>query len=527
MTVLSRVPTAILGAAVAVVWVLPQTAVALSPQEVSKIAKTFTVRIQSQSSGSGVILKRQGNLYTVLTAAHVVATADDYQVLTPDGQDHRVNVNNITKLPNIDLAIVQFTSKQSYPTAQIGESNLATEGTVSYIAGFPNRTEALPESIYNFTEGKITASASRPQPDGYSLVYSNYTLPGMSGGPVLNEAGRLIAIHGRADTAEQAQNPQINPSIYIKTGFNLGIPIQHFLSQISHSDVKLDFVAPAVQPTVTKRSADDFYLQAQQKMDAEDYEGAIASLDQAIRLKPNYVAAYLNRGYAHFTLNNSEAALADSNQVIQLSPEQSGAYLLRGLVYSLSGDTIGKAPTEFKQAKALAQAQGDLTTSQTAQTMLGTVTKSEKKSQTSPALDSSIVRSGLHIANKDRERITQELPTLANLSCQEQNLSSYLIARMMLRMLAPTDRFDALASQTTCPTFIKDQKKLLGKADQRIKANPNEVNAYMERGLIHAEIGDNSQLALPDLQTAVELTRSQDQKQQTQGVMIYLNRLQP
>lgn len=526
MTVLSRFPTALLGTATAVILVLPQAATALSPAEVSRVAKTFTVRIKSQSSGSGVILKRQGKLYTVLTAAHVVATADEYQILTPDGQDHRINADSIKKLPKLDLAIVQFTSSQSYPTAQIGDSNQAVEGTDSYIAGFPNRTEALPESIYNFTEGNITANASRPQPDGYSLVYSNKTLPGMSGGPVMNATGQLIAIHGRADTTEQSQDPHIDPSIYIKTGFNLGIPIQLFLSHIPQSNVKSDVATPEVQPSDSNFSADDHYLEAQKKLEAKDYEGAIANLDQAIRLKPTYIAAYFDRGYAHFTLNNPEAALGDSNRIIELSPKQSEAYLLRGMVYSLSGDTIGKAPAEFKQAKALAQAQGNRTTSQAAQTMLGTLNKQEKKSQNSPDLDSSIVRSGFHIANKDRTRITQELPTLANLSCKEQKLSGYLIARMMLRMLSPTDLYRSLASQTTCSAFVKDQNKLLDKADQRIKANPNEINAYMERGLIHAEIGGNSQLALPDIQTAAELTQSQNPKQK-QGIMIYLNRLQP
>ena len=67
-----------------------------------------------------------------------------------------------------------------------------------------------------------------PSVDGYALVYSNSTLPGMSGGPVLDPEGQLIGIHGRADTATKVQDQNLNPDIYVKSGFNLGIPINTF-----------------------------------------------------------------------------------------------------------------------------------------------------------------------------------------------------------------------------------------------------------------------------------------------------------
>jgi hypothetical protein len=53
-------------------------------------------------------------------------------------------------------------------------------------------TFAINQSIYNFSDGTITANASKPLRDGYALVYSNNTSEGMSGGAVLNEKGELI-----------------------------------------------------------------------------------------------------------------------------------------------------------------------------------------------------------------------------------------------------------------------------------------------------------------------------------------------
>ena len=40
---------------------------------VAKVAKAITVRIEGSTQGSGVIVKKEGNRYTVLTAWHVVS----------------------------------------------------------------------------------------------------------------------------------------------------------------------------------------------------------------------------------------------------------------------------------------------------------------------------------------------------------------------------------------------------------------------------------------------------------------------
>ena len=77
-----QLPAALIGVAASIVLVQPQVAVALSPDEVGRIAKSITVRIESKNPGSGVIIKQQGNTYTVLTAAHVVERAGQYTIVT-------------------------------------------------------------------------------------------------------------------------------------------------------------------------------------------------------------------------------------------------------------------------------------------------------------------------------------------------------------------------------------------------------------------------------------------------------------
>ena len=65
-------------------------------------------------------------------------------------------------------------------------------------------------------------------------------------------------------------------------------------------------------------------------LDQEKFEDAIAAYDQTIRLKPDFVAAYNNRGIAKDKLGRLKDAIADYNQAIQLKPDLAEAYSNRG-----------------------------------------------------------------------------------------------------------------------------------------------------------------------------------------------------
>jgi S1-C subfamily serine protease len=71
-------------------------AMGLPASEVGKIAQEITVLIDSQAFGSGVLIKHQGNTYTVLTAEHVVRNATAaYQITTPDGQQYPMSYKTV------------------------------------------------------------------------------------------------------------------------------------------------------------------------------------------------------------------------------------------------------------------------------------------------------------------------------------------------------------------------------------------------------------------------------------------------
>lgn len=196
MTFPYRLSAVLMGSAIALVQ-FQQIAAALKPEEIADIAKRVTVIIGGEDGkGSGVIVGRQGDTYTVVTAHHVIAKAGAYAVQTIDGQKYEFLRS--TQLGDIDLAQFQFKSKKKYAVADIGDPNQLKEGMTVYYAGYPS-SESSTTRDFRFLSAPITRLAQTSR-DGYEISYQGNALPGMSGGPVLNEEGKLIGIHGKAET---------------------------------------------------------------------------------------------------------------------------------------------------------------------------------------------------------------------------------------------------------------------------------------------------------------------------------------
>ncbi len=202
----------------------------LDNKAIASIAEAVTVFIDAQESGSGVIIGKEGNTYSVLTAKHVVPRKDEYYIVTPDQKEYKLDYSTVKELPDLDLAIVQFTSKQSYNIAKLGNSEQIKRGQTVYVAGWPHPEQPIPDKLFVLTDGIVAARAPRALPEGYQLIYTNVTRIGMSGGPVLDEKGVLIGIHGQSQQREVVLADDEYETGKLKTGFNLGIPINSFVA---------------------------------------------------------------------------------------------------------------------------------------------------------------------------------------------------------------------------------------------------------------------------------------------------------
>jgi uncharacterized protein YqkB len=171
--------------------------------EIKKIAQATTVRLlTNNASGSGVIINKNGDIYTVITNWHVVSFSDKLTILTSDKQSYSV-VKLPQRLGNQDLAIVQFRSQTSYQVSSLSNQPL-TLGEKVFAVGFPmyqpktiNTTFDQGIKVFHFTEGVISLLPNQSLAEGYDLGYTNDIVVGMSGGGIFNEQGLLIGINGR------------------------------------------------------------------------------------------------------------------------------------------------------------------------------------------------------------------------------------------------------------------------------------------------------------------------------------------
>ncbi|MBW4599473.1 MAG: serine protease [Calothrix sp. FI2-JRJ7] len=178
---------------------------------VAEIARQVTVRVLAASgSGSGVIVARKGKTYTVLTCQHVldVDKGSKYSILSADGKTYQARLKSMSNPKKVDLALIEFDSQNDYKVVTLGNSNLLTNDSPVFAAGFPNYHTVSKDEIedtrewgtkaFTFTDGKVSmVLKDKSLPDGYSFGYTNDVKVGMSGGPVLNVKGELVGINGR------------------------------------------------------------------------------------------------------------------------------------------------------------------------------------------------------------------------------------------------------------------------------------------------------------------------------------------
>lgn len=362
--------TALTGTAL--VMFLPHTAMAQSVDEIHQIAAAVTVLIDGLNPGSGVIVARNGNTYTVLTAKHVVATEDEYTIVTPDGQNHDLIYRTVTPLPGVDLALLQFSSDRPYQIATLANYTYDNQFRHVFVSGWTKSGDSL-HPVHRVSAGLLMrknyalAYAQDAASRGYELLYTSLTGVGMSGGPVLDSDGRVIGIHGRSE-GEEIYDEATGQSQRLSLGFSSGIPVQTFLqlaSQAGMSDrwhvqsqlptpltpTELTAINAALQvpPASSRMTAIDWANRGNQLYRLEHFAEALFAFDRAIALQANFHQAWYGKAQVLSTLGDYENALESYNQVLQLQPNFPTLWRDRALVYVLMGDSEA-AVADFDRA---------------------------------------------------------------------------------------------------------------------------------------------------------------------------------
>jgi tetratricopeptide (TPR) repeat protein len=313
-------------------------ATASTTREIYNIAKATSIKINSQNGGaanqgSGFLVKKQGNIYSLVTSKHVTKCLEascKYTLTASDGQSYAVTGGNIKSAADLDLAVIQFTSPRNYPIVQLAAGNIKANETV-YTSGFP-----VANPGFRFAGGDILANAQRRlagDKGGYTTIYNAHTNPGMSGGAVFNQQGQVVAVHGHGDRVtlgttwidpSRRTNDQIKTKlkeqIGQKAGYNRGVSVNWLRS--SELGASIWSKNTAMPKAGNAQIADEFFILGVNKFVKPDENNikqekrqAIEYFTKAIQLQPNYGYAYLIRIIAQSQLDDIATIQADMKKI--------------------------------------------------------------------------------------------------------------------------------------------------------------------------------------------------------------------
>jgi serine protease Do len=486
-------------ATITAIVIIPQVStVAKTSEEIFQIAKSVTVQINGLDvhggieNGTGFIIARNNDIYTVLTANHVLKDfKTKYTIRTYNGKQYAVTDVNIKRLQkdenDADIAILTFKSSDVYDLATLGNSDQTTVGKQIFVYGYPSSSREQKFGVERddvFSPGLVISRLQNANA-GYTLRYNAVTKGGMSGGPVFDSEGRVIGIHGRGDREYEnvfdpldTKRETIIGQVDIKTGFNAAIPINTFLdrrSQIGEvANIKVDNT-PVVNSSISSSNNIDDYIRGLSSFDRGDMRGAIANFSRAIDDNSNNYQAYFYRGLAQLIQGDITNAIADYSQAININPSYTNAYYNRGVVLSLMGK-LEESISDYSQVI-----------------------------NRSPNFYDAYNNRGLvRLKVGDQQGAIDDFNQALRINPRQ----SYIYYNRGVALFRIKDYQGAIANYT-----------------RAIYLDPNYAKAYGNRGVILVKLGDKRG-AIADLQQAAQLFRVQGLRKDYQKAMEMIQQLQ-
>ncbi len=146
---------------------------------------------KSEGLGSGVIVRKTGKTFYVLTNQHVAGTANEISVRLDDGREFTGKL--IGGDDRKDIALVSFESDDnSIPVAKLGDSNSVQTGDIVFAVGAPLGYKS------SVTQGIISAVGRSGGPNNNinDFIQTDAAInQGNSGGPLVNIYGEVIGIN--------------------------------------------------------------------------------------------------------------------------------------------------------------------------------------------------------------------------------------------------------------------------------------------------------------------------------------------
>lgn len=295
--------------------------------------------------GSGFFVEGEKDVCTILTAAHVVKTSGNVLIKTDD-RDRSWPAETVREFPNnLDLALITFSTPEQkcpYTALPLGNSDELRVLDEVYTVGFPARSGEV-RLVKQFSKVEISRVID-PFPDGYGISFTGTTAGGMSGGPLVDGWGKVVAIHGKTDvelvqineqyqsslSSEQQQELESAQARYQRSEhFKWGIPIRLYQEK-AFSFVREQKYKESLSKEKSLRKAKEWNQKGNELSEQGKYKEALAFYEKAIEIKPDFFVAWWDRGFALNELGKYEEALKSYDKALEIKSDFYHAWWGRG-----------------------------------------------------------------------------------------------------------------------------------------------------------------------------------------------------
>ena len=198
----------------------------------------------TESEGSGVIYKKNGNTAYVVTNNHVISGADSFYVMLYSGK--RVKATVVGKDSVSDLAVLKIDAKNVEQTATFGNSDNIQVGETALAIGSPMGSEyatSLTQGIISAKKRTLDITNSSGVTTGSTTVIQTDAAinSGNSGGPLVNLDGQVIGINSMklSSNSSSSENASVE-------GMGFAIPSNEVVKIINQLVTKGKVSRPAL-----------------------------------------------------------------------------------------------------------------------------------------------------------------------------------------------------------------------------------------------------------------------------------------
>ncbi len=463
-------------------------------KKVDDIAQQVTVRIDAPNgeNGSGTIIGKEGNTYSVLTACHVVARGckaenlmKEWEITLPDGEKLMVKSGQETVTilnPDIDVAVIRFNSAKNYAVATLG--NYTTQNRQwLFMTGFPGKEQSKQRlltagTVWSKDRAAFETTYTFSTEDGQELVYTNQSSGGMSGGGVFDMEGRLVGVN-------TASEDEILEGKEVSWGYSLGVPITAFLGIAKTAKFSTKSFPQVTKPAVEVNTNEIQQIEAQLFRFEMPPAGAT-------------VADWVNYGNALWRVGeNVKAVQAFDLAITLLGKEEKSENLAN--VYYTKGVSLAHNNQYAEALIAFQQATKNLPQFPNAWRLQGRMLANLQRYSDALIAYEKAINTETHEKNKNFVFYIERGDILRELKRYSEALASYEQAIKLKPNHPWTYNNRGLV-------YYKKGEKNLALKDYNyaISLNPQDEIVYNNRGIIYQEKGNNK-LALKDYNYAISL----------------------